>query len=92
MEQLLDPALRWTLLLDPAATQTAIERISKLELPRKICRPLDRKREKIENAELALFDAEIEAAVDAEAVPDLEPVVPAPSEPARSDTLHAAAP
>jgi hypothetical protein len=68
------PALAETrpLLVDPAAAQFAIERISKLKLPRRICRPLDRKRERIDNAELAQFDAAVESAVEAEAASDLD--------------------
>jgi hypothetical protein len=67
MEQTLAPASRWALLVDPAAAQSVIERISKLRLPRRVCRPLDRRREQIENTELAKFDAEVEAAFEAEA-------------------------
>lgn len=88
MGQLLDPALRWTLLIDPAAALTVIERISKAELPRKICRPLDRRREERENAELARYDAEIEAAFDSEAASDLDST---PIEPVRYETSNATA-
>ena len=56
----------WALLLDPAAAHSIIERVSKLKLPRRICRPLDRRRERIDNSELAKFDAEVEAAVEVE--------------------------
>jgi len=72
MEQTVAPAQGWALLLDPAAAQSVIEHISKLNLPRRICRPLDRRREQIENAELARYDAEVEAAVEAEAAADQE--------------------
>jgi len=51
----------WTLLLDPAAAQSMVERVAKLNLPRRICRPLDRRRQPIMNAELARFDSAIEA-------------------------------
>jgi len=51
----------WTLLLDPAATQSLIERVSKLNLPRRVCRPLDRKHGQGINADLARFDDAIEA-------------------------------
>ena len=67
MEQTMVLAPRWALLVDSAAAQSAIERVSKLNLPRRICRPLDRVREQIENAELRQFDAAIEAAVEDEA-------------------------
>ena len=79
MEQTLALAQTWTLLIDPAAAQSVIERLSKLRLPRRICRPLDRRRERLDNAELAQFDAAVEAAVEAEAadepeLADIEPV------------------
>ncbi len=63
------PALsqRWASLLDPTVAQVVIDRIAKLELPRRICRPLDYKRKQIENAELAKFDADIDSAVEPEA-------------------------
>ena len=58
----------WTLLLDPAAAHAIIEQVSKVRLPRRICRPLDRRRERIENSDLARFDAAVEAEVEAEAI------------------------
>jgi len=54
----------WALLLDPTGAHAVIEHASKLSLPRRICRPLDRRRERIENSELAKFDAAVEAAND----------------------------
>ena len=72
MEQTLALAQRWAMLVDPVAAQSVIERVSKLALPRRICRPLDRRREQIENAELATFDAAVEAAVEAEATGEQE--------------------
>jgi hypothetical protein len=66
MEQTPVLAPRWALLIDPAAAHTVIERISKLELPRRTCRPLDHGHKQVENADLAGFDAAIEAAADAE--------------------------
>jgi hypothetical protein len=60
----------WALLLDPASAHAVIEHLSKLRLPRRICRPLDRRQERIENSELAKFDAAVEAAVEAEAASD----------------------
>jgi hypothetical protein len=60
------PALipAWTLLVDPSAAQSIIERVAGLKLPRRTCRPLDRRRPLIVNPELARFDAEVEAAND----------------------------
>jgi hypothetical protein len=57
------PALTqpWTLLLDPAAAQSMIERVAKLKLPRRICRPLDHRCQPVKNPELARFDAAVEA-------------------------------
>jgi hypothetical protein len=60
----------WALLLDPASANAVIEHLSKLRLPRRICRPLDRRQERIENSDLARFDAAVEAAVEAEAASD----------------------
>ena len=65
-EQTFALAPRWALLIDPSAAQAVIETISKLALPHRVCRPLDRKREQIENAELAKFDAAIDATVEVE--------------------------
>ncbi len=64
MEQF--PALgqSWALLLDPVAAQAMIERMSKLNFRRRICRPLDRKAERIIDAKLAQYDADVEAAND----------------------------
>jgi len=70
MEETPALAQRWALLIDPAAAQSVIERMAKLELPRRNCRPLDRGRAQVGNAELAQFDAAIDAAVEAEAASD----------------------
>ena len=70
------PALgqTWALLIDPAAARDAIERVSKLHLQRRICRPLDRKRKQTTNAELARFDAAVEAEpVDEEDTGEIAP-------------------
>ena len=72
-EQAFVLAQRWALLIDPSAAQSAIERLAKLALPRRICRPLDRKREQIENLELEQFDAAIDATVEVEAEAESEP-------------------
>ncbi|MBE0626939.1 MAG: hypothetical protein IH606_19230 [Burkholderiales bacterium] len=74
MEQALVLCSRWAMLVDSTAAQSAIDRISKLNLPRRICRPLDRdrRREQGKNAELEKFDAAIEAAIEAEAASELE--------------------
>ena len=66
MEQTQVLASRWALLVDPAAAHSVIERMSKLELPRRVCRPLDRGGKPQKNAELERFDADIEAAVEAD--------------------------
>jgi hypothetical protein len=64
----------WALLLDPVAAQSVIERVSKLKLPRRTCRPLERRREQIMNAELAQFDAAVETeAANDEALTGIEP-------------------
>lgn len=51
----------WTWLLDPSAAHAVIEHASKVKLPRRICRPLDHRRELTNNSELAKFDAAVEA-------------------------------
>ncbi len=63
------PALipAWTLLVDPAAAQSVIARVAKLDLPRRIYRSLDRRRAPVVDPALARFDADVEAANDAEA-------------------------
>ncbi len=57
------PALgqSWALLLDPVAAQDMIERMSKLNFRRRICRPLDRRAERVIDAKLVEYDAEVEA-------------------------------
>lgn len=51
----------WTLLVDPEAAQSAIQRISKLGLVRHICHPLDSRQKRLEGNPWARFDAAIEA-------------------------------
>jgi hypothetical protein len=65
MDQTLVVGQRWALLVDPAAAHSVIERISKLELPRRTCRPLDHRAPRNASAELAAFDATIDATVEA---------------------------
>lgn len=72
MEETLALAPRWALLVDPAAARAVIERISKHELPRRTCRPLDGKSRQTGNAELAQFDAALDAAAEVEAAIDQE--------------------
>jgi hypothetical protein len=74
MEQALVLSSRWAMLVDSTAAQSAIDRLAKLDLPRRICRPLDRdrRREQSKNAELEQFDAAIEAAIEAEAASELD--------------------
>jgi len=87
MEQAPVLSQRWAMLVDSTAAQSAIDRLSKLNLPRRICRPLDRdrRREQRKNAELEQFDAAIEAAVEAEAASELEA---AAIEPGHFDAQH----
>lgn len=81
MEETVVLAPRWALLVDPAAALSVIERVSKLELPRRSCRPLDRWRPQPKNAELAQFDAAVEAAVEAEAASELDSAASEPAQP-----------
>lgn len=68
--QLVEPApictQTWAMLLDPSAALSVIDHAAQLKLPRRICRPLDRRRPILINQDLAEFDAEIEAANDEE--------------------------
>jgi len=61
MEPAPDTVQPWTLLVDPEAAQSAIQRISRLGLVRHICHPLDRRHKRAESAPWALFDAAVEA-------------------------------
>ena len=70
MEQSFAPAPSLAMLLDPAATQSVIEHLSKLELPRRVCRPLDHRRAQSASSELEQFDAAIDAAAEAETASD----------------------
>ena len=70
MEQSHVVAQRWSLLVDPTAARSVVERISKLELPRRVCRPLDHRATRTSSAELAEFDASVDAAVEAETIRD----------------------
>jgi len=67
MEHVSTNTRAWNLLFDPAAANAIIEHVSRLELPRRVCRPLDRRRGRIENSDLARFDAAVEATAEADA-------------------------
>ena len=56
-EQAPDTIRPWTLLLEPAAAQSAVQRISKLNLTRHICRPLDARHKHVDNSESVKFFA-----------------------------------
>ena len=59
----------FAMLVDPASVQAAAERAAKLNLPRRICRPLDRCVARRVSAEVAAYDASVELAeVEAEAL------------------------
>jgi hypothetical protein len=63
----LQPA-SFAMLFDPALAQAAAERAAQWNLPRRVCRPLDRQVTRRVNADLAAFDA----AVDLAPVPEDE--------------------
>jgi hypothetical protein len=58
----------FAMLFDPALAQAAAERAAQWNLPRRVCRPLDRQVRRRVNADLAAFDA----AVDLAPVPEDE--------------------
>jgi hypothetical protein len=60
MEQ--SPQYSFDLLVDPAAVLAAAERAAKWDLPRRICRPLDRRHIAPVSTEVADFDADVEGA------------------------------
>lgn len=60
MNQLTSAPLSFALLWDPASVIAAAERAAKWNLPRRVCRPLDRRMAIQVNAEVAAFDAQVE--------------------------------
>ena len=62
MEQTATPQYSFAMLHDPAAVLAAAERAEKWNLPRRICRPLDRRAAKLVNPEVAAYDADVEDA------------------------------
>lgn len=48
------------LLIDPAAALAAAARIAQSDLPRRICRPLDRRMAVPVSAEVAAYDADVD--------------------------------
>ncbi len=67
MEQANCPQYSFAMLLDPAAVQAAAERAAKWDLPRRICRPLDRRTLVAVSADVAAYDAAVENTVVEEA-------------------------
>jgi cob(I)alamin adenosyltransferase len=61
MDQAAFPQYSFAMLLEPAVVQAAAERAAKLDLPRRICRPLDRRVVVAVDAEVAAYDATVEA-------------------------------
>jgi hypothetical protein len=64
MEQ--SPQFSFALLVDPAVVLAAAERAAKWDLPRRICRPLERRYVAPVNAEVAAYDAGVEDAPETE--------------------------
>lgn len=56
----------FAMLFDPALAREAAERAAQWNLPRRVCRPLDRYVGPHTNSELAAFDTEVECAPVAE--------------------------
>lgn len=61
MDQATVPQYSFAQLFEPAVVQAAAQRAAKLDLPRRICRPLDRRVVVAVSAEVAAFDATVEA-------------------------------
>ena len=57
---------RFALILDPDTIESVVKRAEMLNLPRRECHPLDRYNGRRANADLAKYDAEVEAAAMAE--------------------------
>jgi hypothetical protein len=66
MEQTAIPQYSFAMLLDPAVVVAAAERASKWDLPRRICRPLDRRTAMPVNPDVAAYDATVEDAAGTE--------------------------
>jgi hypothetical protein len=60
MEQTAFPQYSYAMLLEPAVVLAAAERAAKWDLPRRICRPLDRRLVAPISAEVAAYDATVE--------------------------------
>lgn len=60
MNQSMTAPLSFAQLIDPASVMAAVERADKWDLPRRICRPLDRRAAMLVNAEVAAYDASVE--------------------------------
>lgn len=60
MNQSMHAPLSFAQLIDPSSVMAAVERAEKWDLPRRICRPLDRRTAMLVNAEVAAYDASVE--------------------------------
>lgn len=74
---------RFALILDPDTIESVVKRAEKLDLPRRECHPLDRYNGRRANADLAKYDAEVDAAAmteeELESVDALTDTASAPS-------------
>ncbi len=66
MNQSLSPLSSFAMLFDPSLALAAAKRAAQWDLPRRICRPLDRCGSNRLSAELAAYDAAVESALVAE--------------------------
>jgi hypothetical protein len=77
---------RFALILDPDTIENALKRAAGLNLPRRECRPLDRYTGRRVSADLAKYDAEVEAAPMAdEEIEAIDAMIDASRAPLRSD-------
>ncbi len=67
----------FAILFDPALALAAADRAAQWDLPRRVCRPLDRYAGSRASASSAAYDAEVElAAIPEEEMPDEPPGIP----------------
>ena len=64
MNQSLPPILSFAMLFNPATALAASKRVVQWDLPRHICRPLDRCGITLVSADLAAYDAAAESTID----------------------------
>ena len=85
MKQAMQMQSSFAMLFDPAVARAAAERAARWDLPRQVCRPLDRYTGARVNADLAAYDAQVELAPVTEEEVIEEPSASLEAEAAESD-------